>query len=362
MNIKRIFAALLCLAISLSFAGCHKKDEIAVSTGDVEFTSAYYMAALLDADSQAKSKVQSELTEEEQKSENIDYYSKKIDGKKYETWVKDTAIANLKEIAAYKLLCAENKIELDDEKKTEAESYAGYYWSNYGYSMYYEPNGVSQATYTKYMTDTYYSSLYFDHLYAKDGEKEIPAKDVKSEIYNQFIIATYESEATDNDKAALKKKLQGYVKALEDGSKTFEEVYKEYNNVKDEEEEKHDHEEDTKEETKEPKDSYAQVLGGEDTVYANDHYETVKKMKTGAVKLIELEDKTGFVLVVKQNIKADDYYLDSLDSVARHILKDEEFEKAIDEYVKTFELEINKYAVNQFKVKKIVEPDYNSMY
>ena len=372
MNIKRIFAALLCLAISLSFAGCHKKDEIAVSAGDVKFTSAYYMAAFIDADSEAKSKVYEELSEEEQKAESIDYYSKKIDGKKYETWVKDTALATLKKIAAYKLLCAENKIELDDEKKSEAKTYADYYWSSYGYSMYYEPNGVSQATYTNYMTDSYYSSLYFDHLYAKDGEKEIAAKDVKSEIYKQFIIAdvlnaSYESEATDSDKAALKKQLKGYVEDLKNGKKTFEEVYNEYNKVEETDkktEDEHDHEEETdnKEETKEPKDALAQVLGGEDTVYANDHYKTVKKMKTGEVKLIELEDKTGFVLVVKQDIKADDYYLDSLDSTARHIIADEEFEKAIEEYEKTFELKVNDYAVNQFKVKKIIEPDYSSMY
>lgn len=359
---------MLCLAILLTFAGCHKKDEIAVTAGDVEFTSAYYMAALIDADSAAKSKVHEELTEEEQQAESIDYYSKKIDGKKYETWVKDTALANLKEIAAYKLLCAEKKLELSDDQKTEAQTYAGYYWSSYGYSMYYEPNGVSQATYTKYMTDSYYSSLYFDHIYAKDGEKEIAAKDVKSEIYKQFIIAdmlsaSYESEATDDQKAALKKQLNGYVKDLKNGKKTFEEVYNEYNKVEETEEEEHDHEhEEDAEETKEPKDTYAQILGSKDTVYANDQYETVKKMKTGEVKLIELEDGTGFILAVKQDIKADDYYLDSLDSTARHLIADEEFEKTIDEYVKTFELNVNDYAVNQFKVKKIVEPDYSSMY
>ena len=37
---------------------------------------------------------------------------KKIDGKKYADWVKDSALDELKKIAAYKTLCAENKIEL----------------------------------------------------------------------------------------------------------------------------------------------------------------------------------------------------------------------------------------------------------
>ena len=77
-NFKRIIAMALVLLMVLSFAGCHKKGEIAVTVGEVEFTSAYYMCALVNADSEAKSKVYEELDEEEQSAE-IDFYSKKID-------------------------------------------------------------------------------------------------------------------------------------------------------------------------------------------------------------------------------------------------------------------------------------------
>ena len=42
-NIKRIFALALVLVMALTVTACHKKDEIAVKIGDVEFTSAYYM-------------------------------------------------------------------------------------------------------------------------------------------------------------------------------------------------------------------------------------------------------------------------------------------------------------------------------
>ena len=78
-NFKKIIALALAALMLLSFAGCHKKDEVAVTIGDVEFTSAYYMCALINADSEAKSKVYENLTEEEQQSGDIDYYSKKID-------------------------------------------------------------------------------------------------------------------------------------------------------------------------------------------------------------------------------------------------------------------------------------------
>ena len=80
-------------------------------------------------------------------------------------------------------------------------------------------------------------------------------------------------------------------------------------------------------------------------------------MKKGAIKLIEEED--GIVLVVKQDIKSDDYYYETLDSEARHLIADDEFEKTIEEFAKTLKADINKYAIGQFKVKNIKEPEYN---
>ena len=62
--LKKIAALLSTVAILLTFVGCHKKDEIAVTVNDVEFTSAYYMCAFIDADSQAQQKVK-EMAEED---------------------------------------------------------------------------------------------------------------------------------------------------------------------------------------------------------------------------------------------------------------------------------------------------------
>jgi hypothetical protein len=101
-----------------SFAACHPKDEVAVTVGDVEFTSAYYMCALINADNEARSLVDEALAEKKEKddkdssststaTEEVDYYSEKVEGKKYVDWVKARAIENLKQIAAYKIKCKE---------------------------------------------------------------------------------------------------------------------------------------------------------------------------------------------------------------------------------------------------------------
>ncbi len=367
-NLKRMLAMALVLLMLFSFAGCHKKNEIAVTVGDVEFTSAYYMCALINADSEAKTLVNESLEEDDKSSsEEIDYFSQKVEGKDYVEWVEQKAMTTLKQVAAYKILCEKNKLEPDKEDVAQAEQYAQYYWSSYGYGAYFEPNGVSQATYTKYMTDSYFAETYFEFVYGKDGEKAIAADEIKTKMNENFITAnilnaTYESDATDADKTALKTKLEGYVTALKAGTKSFEQVYKEYNDIKDEEK-KEDTAESTDKETEEkelePQDQYASVLGAKETVYESEQYDTVKAMAVGEVKLIELEDKTGFVLAVKKDINADPYYLDNLDMTVRHIIADDEFEKDIETYIKDLKVDVNDYAVKQFKVKKIKEPEYN---
>ncbi len=352
-NIKRILAAALVLVMAVSAAACHPKDEVAVKIGDFEFTSAYYMCALINADSEAKSKVKEGLSEDEA-AEDVDYYSKKVEDKDFVKWVEERAMQSLKEIAAYKTLCKENKLEIPEEDANNAETYASYYWSSYGYSAYFEPNGVGESTYKQYMKDSYYSGLYFEHLYGAEGEKAIDAETVKTKMYENFIIAdliqaSFSSKSED-EIAALKEQINGYAEDLKNGKKTFEEIYKEYNGTTEEAKETAESDE------PQPKDKYASILGAEDTAYASDQYETVKAMATGEVKVIELEDNAGLVLAVKQDISADEYYLDTLDMATRHLIADEEFEKDIKAYAEKMDCDVNDYAVKQFKVKNIKEP------
>lgn len=352
---KKIAALLLVCLLALSAVGCHKKNEIAVTVDGFEFTSAYYMCALINANSEAQNKVYETLKEDEQQKE-IDFYSKKIDDKNFVTWVEDRAIEMIKEIAAYKSLCKKANLKLDDETKSNAQSYASYYWQS-GYSQYFEPNGVGESTYTNFTVDSYYSSLYFEHLYGKDGEKEIAADEVKNKIYDNFITAnlidvTF-SEETDSEKTAIETKLNDYAAKLKNKSITFEQAYKEYYEIKDEETNNTTESNDPK-----PKDEYATVLGAEGTGYEHDFYSDIQKMATGEIKVIKKENNAGLLLVVKQDIKADAFYLDNLDLTARHLIKDKEYSDDISKTVKALKPEVNKYAVKQFKVKKIVEPSY----
>ncbi len=364
--VKKLIAAVIVCIMAFSVTACHKKNEIAVKVNGFEYTSAYYMCALVNAYSQGQSEVSNSL---EDTTTEINYFKQKIDGKKFEVWVKDRAIELLKEIGTYQKLCKDSKVEMDDETKANAQYTAYYYWYYYGYSSYFEPNGVSYETYQQFIVDSYYSSLYFEHLYAEGGEKEIPSADVEKKLYDNFIIAdlievTF-SEETDTEKAEIKTKLDGYLKDLQDGKKTFEDVYNDYNEVEEEEEEETEDttsdttstEETTEEEEElKPLDEYAQILGAEDTGYDNDNFSEINKMATGEVKIITKENNAGYILVVKKDIKADPYYRETLDITVRQLLKGDEFNKDMEKLVKAAKADVSSYAVDRFKVKKIKEP------
>jgi hypothetical protein len=276
--------------MAFSLTACHPKDEIAVTINGYEFTSAYYMCAFVNAYFEGQQEVMNNLSEDEA-YEDINYSKQKIDGKKFEDWVKESAIETLKKVANYKTLCDKNGIKMTDEDKSANENYASMYWSSYGYADIFEPNGVSLATFTNYMNDEYYSTLYFENLYGKDGAEEIPAKTIKSKLYNDFIIAdileyNHASDAKADELKKNIKKFKEYAEDIEAGKRTFEEVYNEFNDIKETEKEKaeEDHED---HDHAEPKDAYASVIGADGTGYDNEHYKDIKKMKVGEIKVIE---------------------------------------------------------------------------
>ena len=377
--LKKIVALFGAVAILLTFAGCHKKDEIAVTVNDVEFTAAYYMCAFIDADSQAQKKVD-EMAEEDDSidtSKKNYYYSQKIDGKKYQDWVKDTAVEALKKIAAYKIKCKENNVTINESNTTNVEQYAAYYWSYYGYSELYEPNGVSFNTYKQFMLDSYYTQEYFEYLYGKEGKNPVAEEEIKNFLSENYLIANvlYVDLSSLKGEAKTEKieAINGYAEDIKAGKLTFEEAYYTENPTEKPEEEeetteettddkKEDTSEDTEEdETKEPLDKWATLMGSKNTqeTYQDEYYDRVKKMTVGEVVVVKEDDESAIALLIKGDIMADPYYLDAYDMTVRHDIKDEDYEKAMEDFAKTLKAEVNDYAVDRFKAKKIVYPSYS---
>ncbi len=358
-TLKKIFSSVLCTALILTcLAGCHKKGEVAVKIGDVEFTSGYYACALVFSDSEARNKVQENLSDDEDTdTSDIDYYKQKIDDTDYVEWVENNTLDTLKDLAAVKTLCKEANVELDDETKEQSESNAEYLWDTYGYSELLSKNGVSEATFKQYMLDTYLADTYFNHLYGEGGEKEISAEKLSEQLTNNYVLVNKievdYSSLSDDEYQEKTDQLAAYYEQLKNKTKTFEEIYLEYNEISADE---HTHEE-AEDGELEPLDHHATVLGNEDTDYASDYYEKAKTMATDDVEIVTIEDSKTFALIVKKDISADPYYIKNLDSVLRNDIAGDDYKDDIAEYGKKLECDINEYSTKQFKVKKIEYPE-----
>ena len=361
--VLRLTALVLAMLMCLSFVGCHKKDEIALTIEGNDFTAAYYLCALVFADSEARTKIDQELSGDvDAAAEGIDYHKQTIDNKNFVTWVEDTAVDNLKKIAACKNLCKDNKLELDKDTKEMAEYYAEYYWNSYGYATFLEPNGVAISTFKNYMVDTYYSEKYFDFIYGEGGEKEADKETLKEILTKKYLIVDMiEVDFTTLKEDEIKAKTDFINKAAEDlkaGRKSFETVLEEYVGPDEEEDKKDETTEDVsdKEEAPQPKDVNAEILGDEDTDYASDYFKDTKDMKVGEVKVKTLDDNKGIVLFVKGDIAGDDYYYDLLVKSLRHLKFDEDYEKVLEEAAKILTVEKHNSAIKRLKVKKITYP------
>ena len=79
-------------------------------------------------------------------------------------------------------------------------------------------------------------------------------------------------------------------------------------------------------------------------------------MKVGEVKLIENSDKTGFTVYQKLDINADPYYLKTLNDAILVVLKQEEYDKMVEEESGKLTVTEHKFALNRLKVKNIEYP------
>lgn len=338
-NLKRILAIVLVAVMAFAICGCHKKNETAIKVGDLKYTAAYYMCALVNADMSARQQVDTT-------DASADIYSQKIENKPYETYVLDEAIKTIKENAAYKIKCDEAKLSLSKEQENELVSTVEYMWTSYGYSELFENNGVNKDTYTAFMRASYYKDIYFDYLYGKDGKNPVTDDEISAFKNDNYCLADVLSvdlstKETDEEKQTLSMQMEAFLTDLQSGTKTFNQIYEEYNQITD----------DQKQE------SYSRVVGSDKTDYADDNFDKIKAMAANEIQLLKNEDETKLTLVVKKDLASDTETNEQLNDVILHNLKDEEFENSITDFVKTLKFEEVKKSTKQFKIKNIKYPE-----
>ncbi len=396
-TLKKLSALLLAIVMIFCVAACHPKDEIAVSAGDIEITSAMYSYYLVMADMEAQNIITSD-EKIDTTAKDFDFHKQTIEGKPYDEYVKELALNNCLKAIAYQKLCRDNKVELSTDAIAQADYNAQYDWYYYGYNYGYQYgygdflplNGVGFNTYNEVVKINYYGDAYFMHLYDKGGEKEVADADIqKSMDENYAAVYLIAEQYTDDTLESLKTKLTKYIERLNNGEE-FKTIYDEHNKTeedkkeedkKEESEDKKEESEDKTEESKdettsedkkdeadddkkeedkeeEPKakDELISIVGSDKTESNRtfSKFTEIKAMKNDEVKLMDDSENKILYLVVKKDINADTYYKEHLlKSEILYLIKGDEFKTIVDDCIKTLDYNVSKFAINQFKVKKI---------
>ncbi len=352
-SVKRLLALVLALCMLFSFAACHKKDETAVTVGDVKFTAAMYSYALLTADSEARTKVDEALAvDTESATTTTDYFGQMVEDKPFITWVEDRAIELLSLYAAYDVRCRENNLTADSDTVEQIKQMADYYYAQY--QVLYEANGIGKETYRKALNYENNLDLYFTFLYGKDGSKAVAAEEIEK-LYNEsyravFVLETDLSQMEkDEEKAAAKQKLEDIKARLEKGDKIVD-IYNEF----------YGYTEGSGYESyaaSEEIDALGAVADGEvDSNRGVDYWKDIKDLARGSIVVLEDTENKVVRLVKVMEAEADKTYIEKLDMDLRRTLKLEEFENEMDTFAKTLTVKKNSHGMKPFTVKKIKYP------
>lgn len=382
-TLKKLTALILAVAMLCSLAACHPKDEVAISSGEYSLTSAVYSYYLLMADSEAKQKVD-EAKGDTKTTPN--YYKETIDGKPYEQYVREVALDGCKTYIAREKMCNEAGVKLSAEQNSNIEANAETYWYSYGYGTMLEPNGISLSTYTKILKNESRYSLYFEQLYGKDGDREIPAEDMNKYFAEHYaaVWMPIEHDYSSEENAHPQKLIveyEAYKDMLEEGA-TFEEVAKAYKGDTSSSSSSTSSETASKEESsidtssadsskdtsseatssseeKAPKDKKISIITNNDKSYDANifaKFSDVKALETGKASVIHDADNKKVYVVMKKDFFADEYYAEKFDMEVRQALKSDELDAELDKLKDALKLDVNDYAIKQFKIKKIVYP------
>lgn len=334
----------------------------------------------------------------------------------YNNYVRNEAIRTLKRFATLDAWMKANNLELDSDVMISAKYDAGYMW-NYGCSAYYyqyyasmgvnplnyfipmsqdlEKNGVAYSTFEKYTIYNAMYSFYFEHLYGEGGEKAVPDKELTDYMTAHYAVAdtiTFSKKGSDGNAlsdekiAELKAIADGYAERLNAGE-SFEDIYKEENARLDADKAtdgdttssgtassgetsseavssdttssgtaSSDASSDNKEDDKYSPAEYTGIYGDEETSYTHVMFAEILKQEIGKAVVLEDTENSQYLLIVRRDMtdeSFESYWFDNLRNTMTYAMKQDEFDKSLDEYGNSLKLTEDTYATKLFGVGDI---------
>jgi|GEM_PF-1684303 len=380
----RICAVLLCVAMLFTLGACHKKGETVMTIGEVEIPSGLYLAFLSEAFNEfTQHKDIADAIGDTTVSSAEDYFEYELEGKDSVTWIKDKTKELCTEYAAVVTFFKEYDLSVTDDEMEYIDSYVDYYWDN-GYDEYYEANGISKDTYREYLKFHTMRNVLFTYYYSKPDEKtgkggikEVPMSELLEKLVEDYILVetlTISKETTDENQSTVSKtdveisndkaKLEGYASRINRGSATFNDCKKEYDKetgVSEEDttttEDSHEHEDELKSINPETATLYSvndtDSNGQVNAVEYEKYSELKEENNIEFGKATVIDDGNELLLIIFYDLSKDEYYADQCRATILKSLKEDDFEKVIEDKIATLTISANDSLVKYYSPKKL---------
>ena len=385
-NFKKMSAVALCSAMALSLGACGNNiagpdttyaaviDGYKVPAGvfiamqmNSYYDAAYYTEPTDESEETTASTEASETAASETEVTTTTAFTDKvIEDKPVRDWINDEATKSMQEFVAVENKFDELGLSFEDNEKEKTKVYLDSIWEYYGSN--YENAGISENSQLLIMLNSTKKNKIFDYYYAEGGQDEISEADIRAYLdENNKRINYIKMELKDGEgnllksegKDEIKKMAEDYIKRIK-GGEDFAAVSKEYSDYYDKltadaAESTDDGADDESADTEETESSYTDnetVISKDGTSPSEAVVTKAFESKVGDVFLVE-EDEVYYVVTVLDLYADENYYSDN-ESVVRHELKDDEFDKTVDSWTETQNIELNEAAYKRYKIEKFL--------
>lgn len=345
--LKSAIAVLLAAVLLFGAVGCSSDDKTwSAKSADITLPIGSYIYFLAVASSDAAG-----LVEDSEQP----VLKQTIEGEDAETWIRNKAEYYVKYYFAVLKMMKDRGISLTEEEKNAAATQGAYYWNQSSSQM--EEYGIALASYTTATAEqSQMITKLFLSIYGEGGEQEVPDSELQTYFednysYYEYLaqyLFTYDEEGTasamdDDQKAAVKKELEGYAERYNSSSMTMEEVVEAYK--------KTDYYQslNTDENTELMKESVEQL---DDTTTIGG---AVLGIEPGQAAVADLSGSGAYYLIFRHDVKektaewlADETERNQLLSG----LKNDDFQALIESEMESTEVEWNAEAMNAQKISK----------
>ncbi len=347
--LKRALAVSLAAVLCLSAAGCSGADKswAVKDSSNNSVPIGCYVYSLYSAYSMADSK---------KPDASKDVLSQKIENKDAKTWIRDKALTSTKLLLFLDQKMKSMKLTLTDADKKMAQQMNSSAWAQASSVM--EKYGVAQSSFeTVYGTAFMKEKKIFDATYGKSGTKAVPDTELKDyylKNYSDFsfiLCSLYNTDASGNATSAMtdaqKKKaesvLNDYATQIKAGKLTMRKAADSYKALmKSSSDELHT----------------ASANLATETNYPEAMRTTLKGMKTGEVKTLEIGSQGIYLLLSKgDSAKAIETTLKTEDARENLLLnyKSNEFLPALEKDASAAKgISVNDAALNSYDPKMFV--------